>query len=324
MKQLKKIALFLPVTLFLLMGCTGTLEKKAQSFEDRGVSYEMQLPAGWKKDKEVNSEYGLQTAFSAEDSKSNSYLFITTTPVDEVEQKGFGEETRKKIKERYKYKKAKDVYMKEYKVGDYPVCKYTVHTQFKEKSVWAHFYYIWTEHGFVQMTFYSAEDNSYRKRSEKIDAAVETFKEISFDEAKATKSQEALEKEEGDIVTIENNELKMEITAVRKLAGADKKNVLAIRYTFTNLDEKAVKPSVWKEFVTAKQNDEVLSVGKLAQDNAFLDVEELVATQSASVEQGESVESVVLYELVDTSTVELTYLQEAFPGKEPTRVVVPE
>lgn len=324
MKQMKKIAIFLPVILFLLMGCTGTLDKKKQSFEDQGASYEMQLPAGWEKDKVVNSEYGLQTAFSAEDRKSNSYLFITSNPVAEVSQKGFGEETRKKLKERYKYKKVENVYMKEYKVGDYPVCKFTILTEFKEKPVWAHFYYIWTDHGFVQMTFYSAKDNSYKKRVEKIDAAVETFKEVSFDEKKAKESQEALEKEEGDIVDIENEELKMKITAVRKVIGDGKNDLLAIRYTFTNLSEKPMEPSIWTELVTAKQKENVLSVGQLAKDNAFLDVKELTDTQSVLVKQGDSVETAVLYELVDKSTVELTYSQEAFPKLEPTRVVVPE
>lgn len=324
LKQIKRIVLFFPAILLLLVGCTGTLDENTQRFEDQGVSYEMQLPAGWKKDKEQNYDYGLETAFSAEDKNTDSYLFISTIPVAEVKQKEFGEETRKKIKERYKYKTVKDVYMKEYKVGNYLTYKYTVHTNYKEKPVWAHFYYIWTDNGFVQMTFYSADDNSFKKRSKQIEAAVETFKEVGFNKKKAKKSKENQKKEEGDVVTIENNDLKMEITAVRKVKGENNKELLAIRYAFTNQNEKSTEPSIWKEFVTAKQADNLLPIGQLPKDYEFLDVKELAETQTVPVKKGESVESVVLYELVDQSTVELTYAQEAFPDKQPTRVVVPE
>lgn len=324
MKQTNKIVLFLATALFLLAGCAGQLDKKKQSFENHGVSYEMQLPSGWKEDQEHKLNYGLQTDFSAEDTKSNSYLFITSTPVAYVDQKGFGEATREKLKERYNYKKAKDIYMKEFKVGSYPTYKYTLNTKFEEKIVWAHFYYIWTEHGFVQMTFYSADDNSYKKRSVKIDAAVDTFKEVSFDETKSKQVQEKQKKEEGDIVTIENNEIKMEITAVRQVTGENKQKLLAIRYTFSNLNKNSVQPAIWKELVTAKQNEVELPVGKLPEDTTLLDVLDLVKTQSEVVQKGDSLESVVLYELSDNSTVELSYSKEAFPDIKPTRVVVPE
>ncbi|WP_430602841.1 hypothetical protein IGJ02_000149 [Enterococcus sp. DIV0724b] len=324
MKKITTITLSIVTILFFLSGCTKILDKTKQQFQNKGVSYEMQLPAAWKPDKEVKNDYRLQTIFSAEDMKSNSYLFIITSPVKEVTQKGFGEQTRKKLQERYNYKKLKDVYMKKFKVGNYPAYKYTLNTKYDEKSVWAHFYYIWTEHGFVQMTFYSADDNSYEKRSEKIDSAVATFKETGFDEKEAEQEQELQKKEEGDVVTIANDELKIETTAVRRVTGVDKKKFLAIRYTFTNLSEKAIQPSVWGKWVTAKQGGQTLSLGNLPEDTSFLDIKELVATQSKEVQQGESVESVVLYELSDTSTVELSFSQDVFPGQEPTRVVVPE
>ncbi|MDA9471198.1 hypothetical protein C240_1350 [Enterococcus sp. 5H] len=284
----------------------------------------MQLPGGWKADEVSNSNYGIQTIFSAEDSKSNSYLFITTTPVAEVEQDGFGEQTRKKLQERYKYKNLEDVYMKELKVGDAPAYKYTLNTVYKEKSVWAHFYYIWTKDSFVQMTFYSADDNAYEKRSEKIDASVATFREVSFDEKEAESAQESEEKSEGDIVTIENDELKMETTAVRRITGAQGENLLAIRYSFTNLSGEPVQPSIWADLVTAKQNGEPLSIGTLPEDTSLLDVKELAATQIETVQKNETVESVVLYELLDDSTVELNFSQEAFPEQKAIGVVVPK
>ncbi|OEH80796.1 DUF5067 domain-containing protein [Enterococcus rivorum] len=322
--KLKLTILLLGVAIFLLSGCTQKLDKAKQSFDHQGISYEMQLPGGWKRDKEVRSDYGLQTVLSAEDTKSNSYLFITSIPVKEVQYKGFGEETREKIKERYNYKKTEDVYMKEIKIGDAPAYKYTVNTSYKDKSVWAHLYYIWTEHGFVQMTFYSADDNSYEKRSEIIDEAVATFKEVDFDETKAQKGLIDQEKEEGDVITIENKKLKMETTGVRQITGTDNKKLLAIRYTFTNLALEAVQPAVWKEYVVAKQNEKPLRFGELPEDTSFLDVKELVMAQSKELKQGEQVESVVLYELLDKSRIELSFSQEEFPEKEPVGVVIPE
>ncbi|WP_271493096.1 DUF5067 domain-containing protein [Enterococcus sp. 5H] len=324
MNKKRTILLSFVAILFFLAGCSKELEPNKEKFSARGVSYEMQLPGGWKADEVSNSNYGIQTIFSAEDSKSNSYLFITTTPVAEVEQDGFGEQTRKKLQERYKYKNLEDVYMKELKVGDAPAYKYTLNTVYKEKSVWAHFYYIWTKDSFVQMTFYSADDNAYEKRSEKIDASVATFREVSFDEKEAESAQESEEKSEGDIVTIENDELKMETTAVRRITGAQGENLLAIRYSFTNLSGEPVQPSIWADLVTAKQNGEPLSIGTLPEDTSLLDVKELAATQIETVQKNETVESVVLYELLDDSTVELNFSQEAFPEQKAIGVVVPK
>lgn len=324
MNKKRTILLSFVAILFFLAGCSKELEPNKEKFSAKGVSYEMQLPGGWKADEVSNSNYGIQTIFSAEDSKSNSYLFITTTPVAEVAQDGFGEQTRKKLQERYKYKNLEDVYMKELKVGDAPAYKYTLNTVYKEKSVWAHFYYIWTKDSFVQMTFYSADDNAYEKRSEKIDASVATFREVSFDEKEAESAQESEEKSEGDIVTIENDELKMETTAVRRITGAQGENLLAIRYSFTNLSGEPVQPSIWADLVTAKQNGEPLSIGTLPEDTSLLDVKELAATQIETVQKNETVESVVLYELLDDSTVELNFSQEAFPEQKAIGVVVPK
>ncbi|OJG74780.1 hypothetical protein RV12_GL002197 [Enterococcus quebecensis] len=312
------------VFLFTLIGCTGQLDKEVQNFEDGGVSYEMQLPSSWKKDNTGRMDYGLKTAISGEDTRSNSYMFITTVPVAEVAQEGFGEKTREQLRERYKYKKAKDIFMKEVKINGNPAYKYTLNTMFKEKSVWAQFYYIWTKHGFVQVTFYSADDNSYKKRSEMIDASVETLKEVDYDSKKAAEAQKSQKQEEGDVITIENKEIKMETTGVRKITGEGNKNLLAIRYTFTNLNSTPVEPSIWKTLVTATQNGQELSVGELPQDTSFLDVKELADEQSKNVEKGESLESVAFYELSDDSSVELAFSQEAFPELKPVRVVVPK
>lgn len=324
MKKISNVLLIIVIGGLFLIGCTKQLDQKKQSFSDNGVSYEFQLPSGWKADQEANKEYGLQTSYSAEDTKSNSYVFVTTTLVTDIEQKKFGEQTREKLKERYRYKNVKDIYMKKITVGNAPAYKYTLNTVFKEKSVWAHFYYIWTEHGFVQLTFYSADDNSYKKRSEKIDDSVATFKEIAFDKNEAEKEQEAQQKEEGDIVTIENREIKFETTAVRQLTEVEGKKMLAIRYTFTNLTLEKAQPSVWKDVVTATQNGKKLSLEKLPETSDILDIKELDSTQTKVLKQGEQVESVVLYELVDKSTVELSFSQNVFPGKESVRVVVPE
>lgn len=324
MKRRNSIGSVFILTLFFLTGCGSQLEKTVQHISDKGVSYDWQLPSGWQADKQVNTEFGLQTMFSAEDTKSNSFVFVTTVPVGEVRQKNFGEQTRKKLKERYKYKQEKDIYMKKIKIGTAPAFKYTLNTTFREKSVWAHFYYIWTEHGFIQMTFYSADDNAYKKRSEKIDASAATFKETKFNEAEALKEQESEKREAGDVITFKNDTVKMETTAVRQITGMNSTKLLAIRYTFTNLAKEPVSPVVWSDYVTAKQNNQVLTEGKLPADTSLLDVKSLVTAQLKQIKQGESVESVVLYELVDKSSIELSVPQTDFPGMKPARVMVPE
>ncbi|MEI5993775.1 DUF5067 domain-containing protein [Candidatus Enterococcus mansonii] len=325
MKQRKIIALILMAVVVLFSGCSEKLSETKETFEGQGVTYEMQLPSSWKVDSEDKSEnYGLQTSFSAEDKKSNSYMFATVTPVNEVKQKGFAEQTREQLKERYGYKKAKDIYMKEYKINGSPVCKYTLNTVFKEKDVWAHMYYMWTENGFVQVTFYSADDSNYEKRSKLIDESVGTLKEVSFDTEKFNEAQKKQKEDEGDVVTLENKTMKVEMTGVRKVVGENKKNVLAIRYTFTNNSSEQASASVFKELITAKQKDKKLSEGTLPEDTSFLDLKELVNNQSKVIPQGQSIDSVIFYELADNSIVELSYSQEAFPGTEPTKAVVPE
>ncbi|MGX7150137.1 DUF5067 domain-containing protein [Enterococcus ureasiticus] len=325
MKRKNVISIFLLVTIILIAGCGEKLSEKKKEFEGQGISYEMQLPTNWEVDKEDKSnEYGLQTVFSAEDKKSNSNMFVAITPVKDVPHQGFSKKTREQFKKRYGYKNIKDVYMKEFKVNGKPASKYTLYTMFNEKKVWAHLYYIWTDNGFVQVTFYSADDNKYEKRSEVIDASIETLVEVGFDTKKAKKAQEKQVEEEGDIVTLENAQMKIQMTATRKVTGKDKKDLLAIRYTFTNLQPEPAAPSVVDALITAKQKDKQLDLGSLPEDTTFLDVKDLENTHNEMVSQGKSVESVLFFELNDKTPVELMYSQDAFPGTKSTMAVVPE
>ncbi|OJG25618.1 hypothetical protein RU98_GL000859 [Enterococcus caccae] len=314
----------LGLSIFLLIGCTQKLAKNKQQIEDKGISYEFQLPAGWETSKAGYNEYGLQAAFNAEDKKSNSYVFISSVPVKDVPQKDFGKQTREKLKKRYHYKDIEGIYMKKITVNKAPAYKYTLNTTYKEKSVWAHLYYIWTKHGFVQLTYYSADDNSYKKRSKIIDESVATFKETGFDEGAAEVAKNEQREEEGDVISIINHDIKMETTGVRQVTGENQKKLLAIRYTFTNLMDTPIQPVVWNDYVTAKQNGNILSIGKLSADSNLLDLKELINNQSKEVKRGEAIETTVLYELKDMSNIELSFSQDAFPGEKAVEVVIPQ
>lgn len=118
--------------------------------------------------------------------------------------------------------------------------------------------------------------------------------------------------------------MKVAITAVRRVPVKDEKDLFAVRYTFTNLQEGAVTPEEFMSLITAKQKNKELAPRSLSEDTPFVDVNELAENRTKEIEQGDSIESVILYELDDTTPVELSFSQEAFPGKESTTAVVPE
>lgn len=178
--------------LLMLIGCSEKLDEKEHSFEGQGTSYTIQLPSkNWKKENEaedvISKKYGAKTLFSAADAKSNSYMFVSATPVYEVNYQNFAKETRKKLSQRYGYKQEKDIYMKELKIDGHNAVKYTLATSFEQKDVWAHLYYIWEDHEFLQVVYYSADDNGYKKRSLLIDDSIESLKKTDFDAKKEKK-----------------------------------------------------------------------------------------------------------------------------------------
>lgn len=324
MKQKTSWFLLLICLSLFFAGCSNKLSKEAQTFSEKGSTFSINLPKNWEEDKNFKAHFGLQAVLGAEDKKSNSYMFILTTPVEEVTEKNFGEETRKKLAERYNYKKADDIYMSELKIDDKPAYKYTLNTYYKEKSVWAHLYYIWTEHNFVQMIFYSADDGSYQKRAEIIDESALTFKETKFDQKKQDQISKEEEQDEGDIVTVENADMKISISASRYMTGKDEEELLAIRYTFTNLKQEPVAPNMWQEVISATQDGKELTIGTLPEDTPFLDVKSLVEKQAEPVSTGESSDSVVVYKINNSDEVTLSFSQEAFPEQESYQVVVPK
>lgn len=325
MKNTKMIWLLCSI-LVVLIGCSEKLSDQKNVFEGQGTTYSIQLPSpNWEKETEKDGEkYGLKTSFSAADKRSNSYMFVSVTPVNEVKYNGFAEETRKKLSKRYGYEKEKDVYMKEFKIKEHQAIKYTVSTTFNKKPVWAHLYYIWEENEFVQLVYYSADDNKFKDRSLLIQDSVETLKETNFDVEKAEDLKKQKQAEQGDTYKVENEQMVATITAVRKIPIDGQKDLFAVRYTFTNLSKEATSPDAFISLVKAKQNKKEMISKSLPENTSFIDVKELEINQKKKIEQGSSIDSVVFFELEDSSSVEISFSQEAFPETKPTIAVVPK
>ncbi|WP_348921133.1 DUF5067 domain-containing protein [Enterococcus rotai] len=318
----KKNVIYIAICLlFVLAGCSGGVSKEKETFKGQGSTFKMSLPKGWVKDKDYQTRHGANAVYGAEDKKSNSFMYVSVTPVDEVEKKGFGDKNKKDLQSLYGLKNEKSIYIEEIKINDSPAYTYTLKSIYKDKKVWTHLYYTWTEHGFVQIVYYSADDNNYKKRYEWIDEAVKTLKETNYDEEEAKVEKE---KNKVDVRIVQNSQMKVEITAVRPLEFEKNIKVMAIRYSFTNLSEQMLKPSKFSTLVNAKQDNQSLEVVELPKETSLLDVNELVENGEKDVKKGEQIESVMFYQLNSDADVTLEFSQSDFPKESVETIVVPK
>ncbi|WP_086315249.1 hypothetical protein A5821_002691 [Enterococcus sp. 7F3_DIV0205] len=306
---MKKKLIAIALALAVLTGCSQKLDTKKQTFEDKGVSYAFQLPSTWEEDKNYQENYSATTVFAATDKKSNSAMFITTKQKSEVDLKDFAKKTQKQLGKVYKYDKAEDIYMKEFKVNKLPAYKYTVFTRFKEKKSWAHIYYIETENGFAQLIYYSADDNGYKKRAEIIDESARSLVETGQSDKVSTE-----EKEEN---TAKNDRLAIKVSGYKVIESESVGKLLAVKYGVTNLKETPLKPMIWSSLVTASYKGQELQQTTLPKESEKTELGELEKQSSKAIGENQNSESVVIYRLRDTNgSVMLHFSDEEFPEQE--------
>lgn len=306
---MKKKLIAIALALAVLTGCSQKLDAKKQTFEDKGVSYAFQLPSTWEEDKNYQENYSATTVFAATDKKSNSAMFITTKQKSEVDLKDFAKKTQKQLGKVYKYDKAEDIYMKEFKVNKLPAYKYTVFTRFKEKKSWAHIYYIETENGFAQLIYYSADDNGYKKRAEIIDESARSLVETGQSDKVSTE-----EKEEN---TAKNDRLAIKVSGYKVIESESDGKLLAVKYGVTNLKETPIKPMIWSSLVTASYKGQELQQTTLPKESEKTELGELEKQSSKAIGENQNSESVVIYRLRDTNgSVMLHFSDEEFPEQE--------
>lgn len=322
---MKKKQRFLFISLFLWMSLlsacgTETLEKKQETVEGNGVSYQFYLPKGWKKQENFHELYGRQAVLGAEDTRSNSSMFLLVFPKDSVKIKEFGQQTREELAKRNGYKKVEDVYMKEYKVNGAPAYKYTFETKFNGKKMWAHFYCIFSKNGVAQWMFYSADDANYEKRVEWIDAAIDTVKETGFDQTKASSLKS---EEKSDEIKLSHPQFSVTVTGIAKVSGEAQKQLLVIRYDYTNQSQEPEKSQDWRTFMRVTQGDQELQEATLPLDSNDYQIKELVGNSDQEIQPGEMIQGALLYELTGTGAVNIDFLKEIESAQSSYTLIIP-
>lgn len=306
---MKKNMIAIMLMLAIFTGCSQKLDTKKQTFEDKGVSYVFQLPDTWEKDKKYQENYSATTVFAATDKKSNSAMFITTKQKSEVDLEDFAKKTQKQLGKVYKYDKAEDIYMKEFKVNQLSAYKYTVFTRFKEKKTWAHIYYIETKNGFVQLIYYSADDNGYKKRAEIIDESARSLVETG-------QSDEAVNEEKADN-TAKNDRLSIKVSGYKVIDSEKDGKFLAVKFGVTNFQETPIKPVIWSSLVTAKYKERELQQTALPKELEKTELGDLEKQSSEEIDENQTSESVAIYQLNDTNgSVLLHFSDGEFPEQE--------
>lgn len=314
----KGLHFLLLFTIIWLAGCSAKLSDKKETFSAQGMTFTFQLPSTWENDPKYQENYGQNAVFAAADTKSNSKMFISAMRKDTMDLKDFGQKTRQQLSQTYDYQNVEDVYMKEFKLNDYPAYKYTVFTKRKEKEFWAHIYFIETKTGLVQFVYYSAADSNYENRAKIIDTSVRSLVETKADEVYEKTSSDQQKADVSDSVKAANDQYAFEIKGFRKIKGTDNNELLVIRFETTNNLETTIQADVLQEVVKVTQNEQLLSKAILPVSETDTALGLLEKQQTKAVTKDQSVETILVYQLKKNSgDVILTFLPEQFPKQEP-------
>lgn len=320
-KNSHKSLFLLVIVLIFLAGCKQKLSDEKEKFDGAGISYEMKLPSSWEVQKDYKEKYNEAASFGAKDKKSNSDMFVLINKKAGMDLKDFGDKTRTELSEAYGYKDEKELYMNTFELNKFPVYKYTVYSTFKEKQVWGHLYYVETEHSLVQLIFYSADDSNYEKRAEIIDESVRSLVETSY---KDVADEPVKDNTSEETVEIKNNQLTFSIKGFQVLDIKNDNKIASVRFEMTNNSEEEISAERWLQLVKAKQNEEELKSTGLPEAKRGTVMDTQFSKQKEMVKPGESIETLVLYELLDEDPVILSFDQEAFKDQEDMVLDIPE
>lgn len=292
----KKRLYMMMLFLFVLSGCSAKLAEEKAVFDGSGYHYEFQLPDSWKQQEAsvYKNNFGEAAVFGAEDEKSDSFMYVLTFPKEEIELEGFGEKTREELQKVHGYKNIEDIFMKEYEVNGYPAFKYTVNTNFKDESIWAHFYYLVTEHSVVQINFYSADDRNYEKRVEILNESADSLREVG--EAETTATADSSAETAGSSLYTENDSLRFDVTGYRKIT-VDDQEYLAVRFKIMNKTDTVVTPALWYEKAILTQGETKLVQADFPEGAEAGNLKELAVTNDEEVLKGQEQEGLAFYKV---------------------------
>ena len=298
----------------VMAGCQSEpISKEKQTIEGEGVTYTFQLPSGWHSVENYEETYGRLAVFGAEDSRSKSGMSIQIAPIESVEKEGFGSKVRKEIALKNGYSKTEDVYMKEYKVNGAPAYKYTFETIFQGKRTWAHYYTIFSEHGFIQLLFYSAKDKRSEERVKDIDASVLTLKETGYEAPTETESSS------DDQIQLSSETAEVTITGLTVTKGEEDTELLVLRYQVTNKGDQPLERKQWETAINVEQEGKSLAFASLPENTSSYELIELEKKGKEPIASGKTGEGILLYTLVsaETSTLKIndgwTSEQQEYP-----------
>ena len=284
----------------VMAGCQSEpISKEKQTIEGEGVTYTFQLPSGWHSVENYEETYGRLAVFGAEDSRSKSGMSIQIAPIDSVEEEGFGANVRKEIAQKNGYSKTEDVYMKEYEVNGAPAYKYTFETTFQGKKTWAHYYTIFSEHGFIQLLFYSTKDNRSEERVKDIDASVLTLKETGYEAPTETESSS------DDQIQLNSETAEVTITGLATTEGEEDETLLVLRYQVTNKGDQPLEARQWGDTITLEQEGKELPSTTLPKETSSYELIELEKKGLEAIASGGTGEGILLYMLESSEIAKL-------------------
>ena len=293
--------IFGSLLLLLATGCQKEpLSEEKQTVQGQGLTYTFQLPADWQPIQNYEDTYGRLAVFGAEDTRSKSGMSVILFPKDRATEEGFGEKTRTELAQKNGYANEEDVYMKEYEVNGSPAYKFTFETTFQGKKMWAHYYSIFSDHGIIQLLFYSSQDSQYEERIKDIDASVLTVKETDFDQSQA--EEQAGGQAAEDQIQLTVGEAEIQITGLGTTSGAEGHTLLVLKYQVSNQGAQTVVANQWSSQISIEQGGKALPPATLPADSPSYELTALETKGQAEVAPGETGEGILLYTLENTET----------------------
>lgn len=314
MKQLKGIIFC--TLLFLLTGCAQqALSGEKAYFSKEGVEYSFNLPDGWKGQEDYQEEYNEAAVFGAEDTTSNSYMFIRVRDRADLKQQALEQKAKKLVKESF----GVDHVPAENVGGDDPVAlRFSFKYVFKQKPVWVSAYYVLQKQQVVEYIFYTPQDNQENKRTKVFDQSVATLA-LESATKKSTTSEQASEKKN----KMENDSYVFDLTSYKVISENNQQNLLIVRYVFKNKTDVKTAANLWETLVTAGQDGKTLNSSPITEHTQAADLSYLLENGRQLIGKNDSIESAVVYQLAGHSLTDITFSfdKEQFEGN--TEIIMP-
>lgn len=307
----KRIILLL---LLLLVGCSKQgLSSEKSNFSSEGVSGTVQLPESWESVTNYRQKFNEAAIFGAEDTKTNSYLFIRLKKNARQAQETLDELSLSILKKTFQMSEADFE-----KLNDlsYPTIRYSFDYRFEKKTVKAIVYYQQVANDLIEYIFYSAQDNQLPQRIQQFDQTVATSV-IQKVESKSS-DHEATGKR-----VLETDQYSFNLTSYKVIPQTENHSLVIIRFVFTNKGPKLQAATLWQSVIQATQAEQPLAISTITDFKEVPDLNYLVENSHKKLNKGDALESAIVYELNDKTKADITLTLIDPQAKEPKQFIVP-